>query len=99
VAGGPGNDAVAGGEDDDSLFGGWGADRVFGGPGSDRLHALAPDRKVDLLDCGADDDTAIVKRSELGRTRLVGCERLVVVDAGSAADETAENADTDADAE
>jgi RTX calcium-binding nonapeptide repeat (4 copies) len=99
VAGGPGNDAVAGGEDDDSLYGGWGTDRVFGGPGGDRLHALAPDRDVDLLDCGAGDDTAIVRRSELRRTRLIGCEHLVVVEVGTTTDEAAENADTDADAE
>jgi Ca2+-binding RTX toxin-like protein len=99
VAGGPGNDTVAGGEDDDSLYGGWGADHAYGGPGNDRLHALAQDRQLDVLDCGPGDDTAVVRRSEERRTRLAGCEHVVVVIAGSAADEAEETADTDPDAD
>ena len=86
---------MGGGEGNDSLYGGWGSDRSYGGPGNDRLHALAPDGQVDLLDCGDGQDTAIVRRSELRRTRLVGCEQVEVVEAGAADDEAAENADTD----
>ena len=85
---------MGGGEGNDSLYGGWGSDRSYGGPGDDELHALAPDGQVDLLDCGVGHD-AIVRRSELRRTRLAGCEQVEVVEAGAADDEAAENADTD----
>jgi RTX calcium-binding nonapeptide repeat (4 copies) len=95
AAGGPGDDAVAGGGGSDSLYGGWGSDRSSGGAGNDRLHALAADGQVDVLDCGPGRDTAIIRRSERGLTRIVDCEVVVTVVVGSAEDEAAENADTD----
>ena len=99
VSGNRGNDVVQGGYGDDGLFGGWGSDRVYGGRGDDVLHALAPDGELDLLDCGPGRDTAIVLRSEVPHTRLVDCERVIVVDMLTADQADGELADADAEAE
>ena len=74
AGGGKGNDSVDGGEGNDNLFGGWGADTVSGGNGNDRLHALAPDRQADTLDCGDGQDVAWVRRSEKDTTTILNCE-------------------------
>src|SRR5919201_2195401 len=50
-----GDDSLDGGPGNDRLHGGWGTDQLQGGDGNDRLFALAPDNKVDTLDCGPGD--------------------------------------------
>ncbi len=54
----------------DRLLGGSGNDRLAGGAGDDRLNAL--DGRVDVVDCGTGDGTAIVDRRDTVR----GCERV-----------------------
>jgi hypothetical protein len=60
-------------------LGGLGADREFGGPGDDSLHALAFDHRVDILDCGAGNDTAYLNADDPVKDRTVGCEKVVYV--------------------
>ena len=93
--GGPGSGAVGGGEGNDSLYGGWGSDRSYGGQGKRRAPRTRAGRAGGPARCGVGHDTAIVRRSELRRTQLAGCEQVEVVEAGAADDEAAENADTD----
>ena len=81
------------------LYGGWGADRLYGGPGSDVLHALAPDGQPDLLACGAGNDTAFVLRSERATTTVRGCEKVFVEISPPADQQSAEDADADAEAD
>jgi Ca2+-binding RTX toxin-like protein len=79
LRGNPGDDWLWGGPGDDSIWGGVGADREFGGPGNDALHALAFDHRVDVLDCGAGDDTAYLNGDDPVKDRTVGCEHVVYV--------------------
>ena len=95
AGGGKGNDSVDGGEGNDNLFGGWGADTVSGGNGNDRLHALAPDRQADTLDCGDGQDVAWVRRSEKDTTTITNCEVIKVVRVITQDQANGENADTD----
>jgi uncharacterized protein len=83
VRGRSGDDTVAGGDGRDLLFGGWGADTLSGGDGPDRLHAIAKDGQMDVLDCGAGRDVAIVREGE--PLTLSNCERIKTVPASAAA--------------
>jgi Ca2+-binding RTX toxin-like protein len=99
VYGGRGRDAVSGGAGDDRLYGGWGSDVVSGGEGDDRLHALARDRRRDVLDCGPGNDVAFVRWAERELTETPGCETVKLVRVLTAEQAAGENGDTDAAAE
>ncbi len=98
VDGGPGLDRIYGGPGDDTLsagprpggdlgrrdflWGGFGVDTEKGGASNDVLHALAPDNKVDSLDCGpGDHDVAWLRAGEHDTT--VNCEVVKTVSFGS----------------
>ena len=84
----------------DNLFGGWGSDTVNGGEGNDRLHALAPDKQPDVLNCGPGQDVAFIRASEKDTTTTDGqCERVKIVRVITEDQRNGENADTDAEAE
>jgi Ca2+-binding RTX toxin-like protein len=59
---GPGADILLGGPEDDMLWGGSGRDRIYGGRGADRIKASDGHRERDLVDGGADVDTAYVDK-------------------------------------
>jgi Ca2+-binding RTX toxin-like protein len=71
IRGRTGNDEVRGHAGEDNLYGGWGTDTLYGGESSDVLHAMAFDGQLDVLDCGAGNDTAFVRASE-GPFTVVG---------------------------
>jgi Ca2+-binding RTX toxin-like protein len=88
LRGRPGDDVIEGGEGRDVIWVGSGADREFGGPGNDVLHALANDRQVDLVDCGAGNhDVAWLNAAEQDQT--AGCEvvKTIQVTAAQAAED------------
>ncbi|MGI9019278.1 MAG: calcium-binding protein, partial [Solirubrobacterales bacterium] len=68
VRGGRGADLVRGGEDGDRVRGGPGADRLRGDAGDDHLKDLSRGR--DRINCGAGDDTAVVRKGD----RVKNCE-------------------------
>ena len=83
-----GRDTLIGRAGQDRLFGGPGPDVLRGGPGRDEFNTRrtgysaggqgndtihARDNKVDLIDCGAGFDTAIVDKREDG---VYNCERI-----------------------
>ena len=72
---------------------------MLGGSGNDELHALAPDGEPDVLNCGRGNDKAWVLRAERPRTRLVGCEKVYLVDVLTSDQEEGENADADTEAD
>jgi Ca2+-binding RTX toxin-like protein len=99
VTGGDGNDVLRGRPGDDSLDGGAGNDRTwpgggtdtqYGGEGDDVLHALARDHKVDTLDCGPGNDTAVLNADETSDT-TVNCETIRKVTITNAEAERQEN--------
>ena len=75
LGGGDGNDYVLGGGGSDLLdeaaLGGRGRDRLFGGSGVDRIRTA--DATADRIDCGTDDDTAVL---DARGDRQTGCERV-----------------------
>jgi Ca2+-binding RTX toxin-like protein len=68
-----GNDVVNGDNGDDRIWVGRGADVENGGAGNDRMHALARDRMVDTIDCGAGDKDVVWLNSKESDTH-VNCE-------------------------
>ena len=56
----------------DRLYAGRGVDSVNGGDGNDHLFAAADDGQHDSLDCGAGDDTALIRPGDTA----VNCERV-----------------------
>jgi Ca2+-binding RTX toxin-like protein len=56
--GGSGADVIRCGPGNDRIDGGFGEDDLFGDDGDDRI--LAADGRVDVVDCGEDEDTAYV---------------------------------------
>jgi len=93
VRGGPGNDVVFGGAGNDVLWVGAGADVQLGGHGNDILHALANDNQPDVLDCGRGYDVAYVVEHD--PARLHGCEQVIRLGPGQAAEVAAANDDND----
>jgi uncharacterized protein len=81
VRGRSGDDTVAGGNGRDLLFGGRGTDTLSGGDGNDRLHAVAKDGQLDVLDCGAGRDMAIVREGE--PLTISNCEKVKQVPASA----------------
>jgi Ca2+-binding RTX toxin-like protein len=68
-----GNDVVNGDNGDDRIWVGRGADVENGGAGNDRMHALARDRMVDQIDCGAGDKDVVWLNSKEADVH-VNCE-------------------------
>ena len=72
------------------MWPGGGTDTQNGGEGDDVLHALARDNKVDTLDCGPGNDTAVLNAAETSDT-TVNCETIKKVTITSGEAERQEN--------
>jgi len=72
------------------MWPGGGTDTQYGGEGDDVLHALARDHKIDTLDCGPGNDTAVLNALETSDT-TVNCETIKTVSITSAEAERQEN--------
>lgn len=80
ICGLPGPDRISGGRGEDYLNGGSGADTIIGGPGRDTILGgggadviEARDHTLDWIDCGTENDIAIVDRAD----RVHHCEKVL----------------------